>query len=101
MVLAHIRKQGFLQVIRNTGLRGLYLGFSATLYRDIIFNMAFFTSREIFVLHYQQRYGERPDAWKRVLLGIPAGTLGSVVACPLDVIKTRMQGQELGMYNYA
>lgn len=96
MVLAHIRKQGFFQVIRETGFRGLFLGFSTTLYRDITFNMAFFTSREIFVRSYQNQYGERPDAWTRVLLGIPAGCLASVVACPFDVVKTRMQGKELG-----
>lgn len=97
-MLAHIRKQGFLQVIRETGLRGLFLGFSSTLYRDISFNMVFFTSRELFVRGYKQRYGERPDAWKRVMLGMPAGCVASVVACPFDVVKTRMQGKELGEF---
>jgi len=96
MVLAHIRKQGFIQVIKETGLRGLFLGFSSTLYRDISFNMVFFTSRELLVRGYENYYGMRPDAWKRVVLGIPAGCLASVVACPFDVVKTRMQGTELG-----
>ena len=96
MVLAHIRKQGFLQVIRETGLRGLFSGFSSTLYRDISFNMVFFTARELFVRGYRSRYDESPDAWRRVLLGIPAGCMASVVACPFDVVKTRMQGKELG-----
>ena len=100
MVLAHIRKQGFFQVIRETGFRGLFLGFSTTLYRDISFNMVFFTCREIIVRSYRNHYGERPDAWKRVLLGIPAGCLASVVACPYDVVKTRMQGKELGKHFY-
>lgn len=93
--MAHIRKQAFTAVVKETGLRGLYFGFASTLYRDISFNMVFFTSREIFVRFYRSHYGE-PDPWKRVLLGYPAGTLASIVACPFDVIKTRQQGSELG-----
>ena len=97
MVLAHIRKQAFTAVVRETGLRGLYFGFTSTLYRDISFNMVFFTSRELFVKLYKHQYpGVDPDPWTRVMLGFPAGTLASVVACPYDVVKTRQQGMELG-----
>ena len=32
----------------------------------------------------------------RVVLGMPAGIVGSVVACPLDVVKTHAHGQEIG-----
>ena len=96
MVLAQIRKQAFLEVVRQTGLRGLYVGFSTTLYRDISFNMVFFPSREIFVRWFAACYGERPDPWSRVLLGYPSGIMSAVVSCPYDVVKTRMQGNELG-----
>jgi len=96
MVLAHIRKQAFTSVIRETGLRGLYFGFTTTLYRDISFNMVFFTSREVFVRLYRHYSGSDPDPFKRVVLGFPAGALASVVACPFDVVKTRQQGSELG-----
>ena len=96
MVLAHIRKQAFTAVIRETGLRGLYFGFSSTLYRDISFNMVFFTSRELFVKMYKHYTDSVPDPWTRVVLGYPAGTLASIVACPFDVVKTRQQGHELG-----
>ena len=37
-----------------------------------------------------------PSAGMRVVLGMPAGIVGSVVACPLDVVKTRSQVQEIG-----
>lgn len=69
---------------------------TATLYRDISFNAVFFTAREIFVRSYHSRYGIEPDAKMRVVLGLPAGCLASVIACPFDVVKTRMQGDELG-----
>lgn len=95
MVQAHIQKQGFMAVVRTTGLRGLYHGFLSTLYRDISFNASFFTCREVIVRMYSSWF-EPPDAWKRVLLGIPAGCIASAVACPMDVVKTRLQGQELG-----
>lgn len=95
MVQAHIQKQGFMAVIRVTGLRGLYHGFLSTLYRDISFNSSFFTCRELIVRAYSS-WLDPPDAGTRVLLGIPAGCMASVVACPLDVVKTRLQGQELG-----
>lgn len=98
MVLAHIRKQAFTAVIKETGLRGLYLGFSSTLYRDISFNTVFFTSREVFVRMYRRHYGDA-DPGTRVMLGYPAGTLASVIACPFDVVKTRQQGKALGKYD--
>lgn len=96
MVLAQIRKQAFLEVLRHTGLPGLYVGFSTTLYRDISFNVVFFPSREIFVRLFTSRCGRSPDAWDRVLLGYPSGVMAAVVSCPYDVVKTRMQGTELG-----
>ena len=96
MVLAHIRKQGFVAVVRETGLLGLYHGWTSTLYRDVYFNMCFFTSREVLVRQWTSYYGEEPSAWWRMVLGLPAGCFASVVACPFDVVKTRMQGSELG-----
>ena len=96
MVQAQVQQQGFLHVVRNTGLRGLYHGWQATLYRDVSFNCFFFTSREIFVRSWKNYYNSDPSAWQRVLLGIPSGVIGSVLACPLDVVKTRVQGKEIG-----
>ena len=96
MVLAQVSKQGFFDVVRSSGLTGLLHGWQSTLYRDIVFNCLFFTSREVLVKHYIRWSGEEPMAFKRVLIGWPAGCLASVIACPLDVIKTRIQGQKLG-----
>lgn len=95
MVLAHIQKKGFMDVIRSTGIRGLYHGFEPTIYRDISFNMAFFTVREIIVRVYRNRYSRDPNPFQRTLMGIVGGTVASVVACPFDVVKTRVQGKSL------
>jgi len=98
MVLAHIRKQGFWKVLSTTGIKGLYFGWTATLYRDITFNAAFFTFRELAVRWWEGHYKEEASPQTRMLLGLIPGCIASVVACPYDVVKTRMQGDELGMY---
>ena len=95
MVLAHVQRKGFMDVVRNSGLRGLYHGFEPTLYRDVTFNMAFFTFREIIVRIYRNRTGNDPNPFQRTLMGILSGTMASVFACPFDVVKTRIQGSEL------
>ena len=95
MVLAHIQKKGFMDVVRSTGIRGLYHGFEATIYRDVTFNMAFFTFREIIVRIYRNQTGNDPNPFQRTLMGILSGTIASVFACPFDVVKTRIQGGEL------
>ena len=96
MVLAHIRKQGFWKVVTTTGIKGLYFGWTATLYRDITFNAIMLTTREISIHEWKKIYEGEPDAWTRTALGLIPGTLASAVACPYDVVKTRMQGDELG-----
>ncbi len=96
MVLAQIRNKAFLSVVRETGLQGLFVGFSATLYRDVSYNVVFFPSREILIKWFTLYYQEKPDPWTRLLLGYPPGILAAIVSCPFDVVKTRIQGNELG-----
>ena len=98
MVQAQIQQKGFFHVIRNTGWAGLFHGWLPTLYRDVVFNLFFFCLRDIFVSYYTERFNdnEEPAAVTRMVLGLPSGVLASVVACPLDVVKTRVQGMEIG-----
>ena len=97
MVLAQVRKQGFSVVVRQAGLRGLYLGWTATLYREISFNVVMFTIRELKVHQWKVQHDRQdPPIFIGWMLGIPAGIIAAIVACPFDVAKTRMQGKELG-----
>ena len=96
MVLAQIQKQSVKNVIKTTGFNGIYCGFWATLCRDIIFNMAFFTSRELLVNYSEEQQHQSPNAWTRLVLGYPAGCVAYILSCPLDVVKTRIQGEKLG-----
>ena len=97
MVLAQIRRQGFATVIRETGLKGLYLGWTATLYRDMAFNSTFFALREggvkLWTLNHE---GQPPSIMPRHVIGLCAGMVAATISCPFDVLKTRMQGRQLG-----
>ena len=95
MVLAQISRQGLIEVVRKTGLRGLYHGAEATLYRDISFNMSLFVPRNIIMSWYEERYGREPSAFMKIWWGLPASITAGVVACPFDVVKTRIQGKKL------
>ena len=95
MVLAQIQKKGFLDVLRTAGIQGLYHGAEATLYRDISFNMCLFALRAFVMRWYENRFGEEPSAMAKVWWGLPASITAGIVACPFDVVKTRVQGKEL------
>ena len=94
MVLAHIRKEGFFDVMRNAGIWGFYHGVEAALYRDISFNMCLFVFRSYYMKWYENHF-EDPSLLKAVLLELPATTVATIIACPFDVVKTRIQGQHI------
>ena len=95
MVLAHIRKEGFLDVMRKAGIWGYYHGVEAALYRDISFNMCLFVFRSYHMKWYQNHFEEDPGLFKAMLLGLPATTVAGIIACPFDVVKTRIQGRHI------
>jgi len=95
MVLAQIQKKGFRDVFKSAGVKGLYHGVEATLYRDISFNMALFVLRAIIMNHYELRNGREPSPFMKIWWGLPASITAGIIACPFDVVKTRVQGKEL------
>ena len=73
MVIAQIRKQGVFDVIRQTGLKGLYKGAMVTLYRDITFNAVFFTATEITAQQWSAYTGKKCNGTERYYAGLWAG----------------------------
>ena len=95
MVLAQIQKKGFRDVFKSAGVKGLYHGVEATLYRDISFNMTLFVLRAIIMNQYELRNGREPSPFMKIWWGLPASITAGIIACPFDVVKTRVQGKEL------
>ena len=95
MVLAQVQKKGFYDVFKSAGVKGLYHGVEATLYRDISFNMTLFVLRAIIINQYELRNGREPSPFMKIWWGLPASITAGIIACPFDVVKTRMQGKEL------
>jgi solute carrier family 25 carnitine/acylcarnitine transporter 20/29 len=74
-----------MQMIRQNGAKGLFKGFSGTLYRDVPTYGIFFGAAEFF----KNMLGESPPAL--MFAGGSAGVICWFFAYPMDVVKTRMQ----------
>jgi len=81
-------------ILRTEGFGALYTGYKATIFRDLPFSALQFTFYE------QER--QLAKSWAgdhdigfglEVLTAGSAGGLASVITCPLDVVKTRVQTQ--------
>lgn len=95
MVIAQIQNVGFRAVFRKAGIRGLYHGAEATLHRDITFNMCLFVMRAYIMKWYEDCHGMEPGPLAKVWYGLPASVSAGIVTCPMDVVKTRIQGEEI------
>ena len=74
MVLAQIRKQGVIHVAKEIGFKGMYQGWRVTLNRDIVFNVFFFTTREMLVdLIIKLSSTHECTEVQRYMAGLPAG----------------------------
>jgi len=73
MVLAHIRRQGVIHVAKTIGMKGMYQGWKVTLYRDIVFNAFFFTTRDTLVDLQTRLTGRKCSGFERFVAGVPAG----------------------------
>ena len=73
MVLAQIRKQGFIHVAKAVGMKGIYHGWQVTLYRDVFFNAFFFTTRDMLVDLRCSLTGHKCSDFERFVAGLPAG----------------------------
>lgn len=78
MVLAHIRKKGVIHVAKTIGMKGMYQGWRVTLYRDVMFNCFFFTTRDMLVDFQTRLTGHKCSGFERFAAGLPAGVYSCV-----------------------
>lgn len=81
-------------IVKTLGLRGLYRGTISTLMRDIPFSMIFFQSFSAISSQLKVYLDADQLPFHYVLLaGIIAGSIGAVMATPMDLVKTRYQSE--------
>ncbi|XP_067581904.1 solute carrier family 25 member 47 isoform X2 [Pseudorca crassidens] len=87
-------------VAREEGLRGLYKGSSALLFRDGHSFATYFLSYAVLCEQLTPAGRSRPDVLGVLLAGGCAGVLAWAVATPMDVIKSRLQADGQGQRRY-
>ncbi|KAM5337090.1 solute carrier family 25 member 47 isoform 2-T5 [Glossophaga mutica] len=87
-------------VAREEGLRGLYKGSSALLFRDGHSFATYFLSYSILCEWLTPAGHSQPDVLGVLVAGGCAGTLAWAVATPMDVIKSRLQADGQGPRRY-
>ncbi|XP_032962999.1 solute carrier family 25 member 47 isoform X4 [Rhinolophus ferrumequinum] len=87
-------------VAREEGLRGLYKGSSALLFRDSHSFATYFLSYSILCEWLTPTGHSQPDVLGVLLAGGCAGVLAWAVATPMDVIKSRLQADGQGQRRY-
>jgi len=93
-----IRKLGFSGLVKQEGLAGLYAGASFTAARNIMGSFMLFGVNSYVKSSIVPQNGEKAS-FLQLAISSTAGSVSSIlVACPLDVVKTRMQsGSHAGM----
>ncbi|XP_036737877.2 solute carrier family 25 member 47 isoform X2 [Manis pentadactyla] len=87
-------------VAREEGLRGLYKGSSALLFRDSHSFATYFLSYAILCEWLTPTGHSQPDVLGVLVAGGCAGVLAWAVATPMDVIKSRLQADGQGQQRY-
>ncbi|KAG9029423.1 Mitochondrial dicarboxylate transporter [Tulasnella sp. JGI-2019a] len=82
--------QSLRKTVRTAGVRGLFDGVSATLFRQMTYSMcrfwAYDESKKIL------KAGPNSPAWKLATAGAMAGSIAGVVGNPGEILMVRMQG---------
>jgi len=81
---------GFAKIMKESGPRGFYKGYVATVSRDVPWNalsfMFFAQSKSVF----ESVTGEKPTTDQNLVLGAASGMAAAVIMTPVDVVKTRL-----------
>ncbi|KAI7281835.1 hypothetical protein KC345_g3925 [Hortaea werneckii] len=80
-------------IIRTEGLREMFSGYKATLFRDLPFSALQFAFYEQEQKWAKEWAGPGKDIGlaAEILTGATAGGMAGVITCPMDVVKTRVQ----------
>jgi solute carrier family 25 (mitochondrial S-adenosylmethionine transporter), member 26 len=91
----------FRETIRTGGVPGLYKGALATISRDVPWNaLSFMFHGRAKVLFAAVKRRAPEDGENLVLAGI-SGAMAAVIMTPVDVVKTRLMTQRLGVTKYS
>ncbi|GJQ08610.1 hypothetical protein GpartN1_g401.t1 [Galdieria partita] len=91
----------FRVIIHTEGIRGLYTGITSTMLRDIPFTSLQFTFFELLKIATRKwNHREHLSHTETLNLGISAGGLAAALTTPFDVIKTRLQTQQVQQPRY-
>ena len=95
-------------VIKNLGFRGLYTGITATILRDVPFNILYFSSyqyfKQVLISHEKEKLDKNDiqevnlNAFQLLLASCVAGSIAAGLDTPADGIKTRLQNGQ-GKYD--
>ncbi|CAF1141044.1 unnamed protein product [Adineta steineri] len=77
-------------IFRKEGLRGIYSGLSAGLFRQATYTTARLGIYQSLFEHFRQADGRPPPFFVNLLLGVTAGGLGSFIGTPAEVALIRM-----------
>jgi solute carrier family 25 (mitochondrial S-adenosylmethionine transporter), member 26 len=90
----------FRNVVKNGGMRGLFLGWQTNLVKDIPFAGLKISLYENIKSQYLV-YADKEDATplESACVGLTAGTITSVLTCPIDCVNTRIKSGELAEFS--
>lgn len=87
-------------VIKNGGIKGLFLGWQTNLIKDIPFaglKISLYENIKAQYLFYHQK--EEATPVESACVGLVAGTITSVLTCPIDCVNTRIKSGELADFS--
>eukprot|EP01128_Nolandella_sp_AFSM9_P006784 TRINITY_DN3565_c0_g1_i1.p1 TRINITY_DN3565_c0_g1~~TRINITY_DN3565_c0_g1_i1.p1 ORF type:complete len:299 (+),score=20.29 TRINITY_DN3565_c0_g1_i1:295-1191(+) len=92
--------QGFIHISRKHGMKGLYRGWLPTAQRAAVV-------AAVELGTYDETKGYLREAWRmndgptlHIFSALMSGLLATIICAPIDFIKTRVQGQEIGGDSY-
>ncbi|KAL4231567.1 oxidative phosphorylation uncoupler [Mactra antiquata] len=91
--------KAYANIYNKEGLRGLWKGYFPNVTRNSITNMSEIVSYDM-IKEYILHHGHMTDNFPcHVVCGFSAGFVATVIASPVDVIKTRYMSANPGQYN--